>query len=686
MAIKLEPHNSNFFVNPYNFISLNPQGVLKTNEESEKLTGYISCTLKVGNHSMLALPDRNAEDGEKARCFDFFKVNATPVIPGSEIRGCIRSAFEAVTRSCFSVLDNEELTTRMNSPRMMPCGLLEYTDKGWVIYPAEYRSSDRSKKGRYPAWKDGREADYSGRMWRTTNTPEPKGNFNFYKKFGESAIECDGETVAKLIKILELYIDNNKKLSETKNGDKEGCEKFEEVLVQHVRELERKKGTIAVFYERKGDKFTWISPAAIGRYVFDDKVFDVLGRTTSDEEISYVPCSHLAKKKNYDDSAIRGWLCPACSLFGTLGDEKSTASRVRFSDATAISVELCEEYLELPELSSPKLSTVEFYTLNDGVNGFENVATWNYDINTTKIRGRKFYFHSKPVYKTVDGSGKVGERQLATKPAKGGSTFAFKVYFDKVSEKELNQLLWVLTLGENNPEGNQLHKLGAGRPVGFGSVKITVNENGIVKRNFAPGSYSISSESYAEKPYADIMLDKNAAGQLLVITSVKQFVGDNVNVTVSYPVADNKTRDDDHDAGYQWFMHNRTGKVFRQILPVLPDKGNNARAALQMKPMYPETFYGGPQRSKNYSKPQNRGNMPDRKAAFDFSKVTQNATYTVTIESISKNAKGQELAWFTVDGGQASVPLWNKAVGDRIQVVYIGPNKNNPAKPYFKRK
>ena len=686
MASKLKPHNSNFFVNPYNFISLNPQGVLKNNEESEKLTGYISCTLKVGNDSMLALPDRNAEDGETARCFDFFKVNSMPVIPGSEIRGCIRSVFEAVTRSCLSVLDNEELTTRMSKPRTMSCGLLEYTDNCWVIYPAEYRSDFGAKKGRYPEWKNGRQADYSGRMWRTTNSPKPEGNFNFYKKLSEPAIKCSNETVAKLIKILEIYIDNNKKLSETKNGNKKDCEDFEKVLVRHIRELERKEGTMAVFYEQSGDKFTWFSPAAIGRYIYDDKVFDVLGRTTSDEENSYIPCSHLSKKKkNNAASAVRDWLCPACSLFGTLGDENSTASRVRFSDATAINVELCEEYLELPELSSPKLSTVEFYTLNDGRDGFENVSLWDYDMASTKIRGRKFYFHSKPRCKAVDG-GKVGERQLATKPAKGNSTFAFKVYFDKISENELNQLLWVLTLGENNPEGNQLHKLGAGRPVGFGSVKITVNENGIVKRNLAPGSYSISRESYTEKPYSDIMLDKKAADQLLVITNTKLFVGDNVKVTVSYPIADSKTKSDDHDAGYQWFMNNRTKKGFYQILPVLPDKSDNARNALQMKPMYPESFYGGSQGFQNYDRPQTGGNTPGRKSAFDFSKVIPNKTYSVKIESISKNAKGQEFACFNIYGSQASVPLWNNAVGDTIRVVFIGPSINNPAKPFFKRK
>ncbi len=685
MAIEMKPHNSNFFVNPYNFVSLNPKGVLKNKEETEKLTGYISCTLKVGKDSMLALPDRNAEDSEKARCFDFFKVNTTPVIPGSEIRGCIRSAFEAVTRSCLSVLDNEELTTRMRKPQTMSCGLLEYTDKGWMIYPAEYRSNFGAKKGKYPEWKDGRHADYSERKWRTTNSPNPEGGFNFYKMHGKPAIKCSNETVAKLIKILELYIDNNKKLSETKNGDKEGCRNFENVLVKHIGELERKEGIMAVFYKQNGDKFTWISPAAIGRYVYDDKVFDVLERTTSNEENSYVPCSHLAKKKNgNDDSAVRNWLCPACSLFGTLGGENPTASRVRFSDATAIDVKLCEEYLELPELSSPKLSTVEFYTLNDDRNGFEDVALWDYDMTSTKIRGRKFYFHSKPRYKAVN-DGKVGERQLATKPAKGGSTFAFKVYFDKISENELNQLLWVLTLGENNPEGDQLHKLGAGRPVGFGSVKITVNDNGIIKRNLTPGSYSISCESYAKKPHTDITLDEKAADQLLVITSVKQFVGDNVKVTVSYPIADNKTRDDDHDAGYQWFMSNRTNREFQQILPILPDKGNNARTALQMKPMYPEFFCSDSQGSQSHNRPQGRNNTHSRRPAFDFSKVIPDTTYTVKIERISRNAQGREFACFTVDGGQASVPLGNNVVGDTIRVVYIGPG-NNPQYPFFRRK
>ena len=70
-----------------------------------------------------------------------------PVIPGSEIRGMLRSAFEAVTNSCFSTTDNELLLSKRSSAPLNEYGLLVYEDKEWALFSAEYHKVYESHLG-----------------------------------------------------------------------------------------------------------------------------------------------------------------------------------------------------------------------------------------------------------------------------------------------------------------------------------------------------------------------------------------------------------------------------------------------------------------------------------------------------------------------------------------------------------
>jgi hypothetical protein len=55
--------------------------------------------------------------------------------------------------------------------------------------------------------------------------------------------------------------------------------------------------------------------------------------------------------------------------------------------------------------------------------------------------------------------------------------FSFDVYFENITDAQLKQLVWVLTLGENpvKDDANKAilcHKIGHGKPLGLGSAKI----------------------------------------------------------------------------------------------------------------------------------------------------------------------------------------------------------------------
>ena len=130
----LHPDYNQLFINPYNFVS-KTSCVTRTPVENGRLSGSVNGTIIVKNR--LALPDH---DSDNNRRYDFYSVNGKPVIPGSEIKGCIRSVFEAITPSCFSVMNANVLTKRLSRPdnTVLP-GILRYMETGWAIYTAEKR-------------------------------------------------------------------------------------------------------------------------------------------------------------------------------------------------------------------------------------------------------------------------------------------------------------------------------------------------------------------------------------------------------------------------------------------------------------------------------------------------------------------------------------------------------------------
>jgi CRISPR-associated protein (TIGR03986 family) len=182
------------------------------------------------------------------------------------------------------------------------------------------------------------------------------------------------------------------------------------------------------------------------------------------------------------------------ATFGYIGldiEDRARAGRVFFSDAT-LAQEQGDVYLSkepvIPQiLSSPKPTTFQHYLVQqtpdkqpagrtkDGKPKYKVVLS-HYASPTpseTVIRGHKFYWHK----------GDVGQNQIAEteevgpndtqhtrfKPVRSGVRFAFRIHFENLSNIELGALLWALTLPG---PGDYCHKLGMGKPLGMGSVKI----------------------------------------------------------------------------------------------------------------------------------------------------------------------------------------------------------------------
>ena len=154
-------------------------------------------------------------------------------------------------------------------------------------------------------------------------------------------------------------------------------------------------------------------------------------------------------------------LCAACSLFGVIqGDTVHAQGRLLFSDAMLSQGTLEPWQIRLPELSSPKPYHYEIYSNTRRRGG--------------AIAGRKFFYHHRlqtDLSVTPDAWSTRANGVMEVAPV--GSCFAFTLMFHGLTEIELARLVSCLVLEEGLG-----HKVGMGKPIGFGSCRIHIRMDG----------------------------------------------------------------------------------------------------------------------------------------------------------------------------------------------------------------
>ncbi len=183
------------------------------------------------------------------------------------------------------------------------------------------------------------------------------------------------------------------------------------------------------------------------------------------------------EEKNIDGQTIRKQIGPA----------KQRAGRVFFSDAMYVDNANGIWYnngepITPKILSSPKPTTFQHYLIQDkehDPNKKESLAHYGTPPSQTGIRGYKFYWHKgsdpKIKYEAKDPSKKLPENVLTRiTPIKSGVRFTSKIHFENLRPEELGVLCWVLKIqGESGK--TYRHKIGMGKPLGMGAIKITLN-------------------------------------------------------------------------------------------------------------------------------------------------------------------------------------------------------------------
>ena len=314
---------------------------------------------------------------------------------------------------------------------------------------------------------------------------------------------------------------------------------------------------------RGSENLVYLSNSSIGRIAQKRKWKDIMGE--------YAPCESTDK------------MCPACLLFGTT---KGKGMKGKLQVTNAVPTDLASLKFEkhtLQILATPRTSAFEFYLRKP--NG--EATFWNFDFygesiktfsklgkQETRIeyhdlaeatpRGRKMYWHSKP----AEDAGEKNRMNCTVEAAKG--TFQFRIYFDEITEQQLENLMWVITLGENKKDSVRQHKLGHAKPLGYGSVKLQVLQQAIRRLSYDKecGSLEVKVEQ-REQEKLEIPLrlnaDSKAEESLLAMASTTSIPKD---IPVMYPREINKGDDNI----YTWFANNRKNYNTVTLLPEPTDK------------------------------------------------------------------------------------------------------------------
>lgn len=609
------------FINPYNFIPLG-EGKVKSVCETELYTGVIEYSLLTktplfipntsnekafdGSKKIKFKQDENIEKYKKDhKSYDFFSYAdlskeknienspKMPVIPGSEIRGLIRSNYEILTNSCMFSVDDDEILGKRTT-HAFEAGLIKKDGELYTLYKAEdclYREAGKSGnwKNAYnkEKWIEGARYEdlhiYRQKVgkplvaWKNKNGKgyrtliEDKKTHKVYEKtvdveFCEHGYMIKGEASPKGknekhnlhvfaltntivsentdISVLDAALKAYKKQREDAyNGYYEQWELFKQGKGNEYFPVYYCQMNIA-YKENKEKVHTMLSPAVFTREIYGHKLGDMINE--------YKKCND--KKE----------LCPACALFGTLEKHFNKASRVRFSDLQCVTdlpiKEMYKEITTLSALSTPKLSNMEFYFKQPSEDAiFWTVDYWidkrgNIHSYLPEINGRKFYWH----FDVKDNKEEATNLNSSIRPLKKGVKFAGKLYFENIDKKELDALIYTLIAGDEKVLGTKTngYKLGHAKPLGYGSVEIAVDKVLLRKVEKCEHMIQISNIEYNVPTFKENnvpLIDADIISNFKMMTDFNAVDSE----FVKYPSVNGIV--------YEWFTKNHTARRYDKV-------------------------------------------------------------------------------------------------------------------------
>ena len=624
-----------YFTNPYNFVpftgtcqreplNLGPQ---------ECMTGYFECELELltplfipntsNKYALCSEEERNKKyTGYEFCSYEDLSGNTPPgktgpkdpVIPGSEIRGAVRSVYEAAFGGCASTMRVDTVVGQEVPKKTYPGVLVREAENKCCFIPCK-RATFNARR----CFREGQE------IWvKLEKSYHDQNGTSFFNMSVKDYQMPDGRN--KPSDYYRGWI-HNKKLSGKKYPYKyvfycadekakeliqtEEYEVFEQIVKSCRDEaaqpgFSKSNSCIPVYYAEEKNKPRYLSPAFLERNCYQKTLEAILK-----ENGGFQPCV----------SAMQ--ICPSCKVFGMVsreaGNTGSVSTRVRFTDARLDedmgkedAVNYYGDYMILPEVGAPHPDTVEFYTESPYEDNekkyWKTEGYWTYDhvrVKTDqneyfrllppslpKLRGRKFYWHHdgwKKLDKNELLDNQLKQRIRPLLPGKETGrkrTFHFRVYFDKLNRKELGQLRWSLDFMDEVCA----HKIGRGKPYGLGSVRIKIRSLEIREVDGDTGTVKLVRKTYKDLGM-DIATECEPVKTLKIMACAEPLRHD-----VSYPQVEG-----DEKESFIWFNNNKKNEdsknqqpAFSKILPKPEeelDTNNSSGKRLDTKKATPKAYH-----------------------------------------------------------------------------------------------
>lgn len=606
------------FLNPYNFVRYLPAPNIPPGDSDAQLlgrcpppphdryvglSGRITCTLKAvtplfisDSHDIKTFPVSLA-DGRKVehKSYRFFQFGGKDAIPASSLRGMIRSLFEAVTNSPFCIFDGDERLEYRIDPaeaRNFKPGIVQRLPHDGQ--PGIIALCEEAKVGAYyddtranlldDSWSCGEQA--WAIVGRTKNNV-PKVEIISRNRAGLAGddrplhhgwVKITGRTIESKCNESFFYFKGDATKAKRVFFDTEREDDFNTIL--HAQLNDRKEdfhsqvqsdrlseGNL-VYVEldpKDNTQVRNIALARVARLRYRHAVGDLLPE-------------HLIPSENYNQldiaSRVFGW------VKATREEDRKKriayAGRVRFSHATLTAdgdKGVFKEELRLAILGGPKPTTVLFYLHKKHGEWSEAdrklpgaAKTIGYD-GPNELRGRKVYRHHGAALNRLEYERAGGLRDHQNRSVRGvrapGNVFEFTINFHNLAPVELGALLWTLNIGDKGC----FHRLGYAKPLGFGSVSITIanielfafdqryqslDVSGLSKSNAAKEGWLERFESAMRRCFGRDIQELLNIKDLIALLSEPQAAQ---RAHIHYPRTD--VRPDPEGKNFEWFVVNK---------------------------------------------------------------------------------------------------------------------------------
>lgn len=423
---------------PYNFTPYAPDRIVRPCGEPRKWSGEIICRLEALT-PLLVSGRQLKKEGVPTIC-RFMALEGKPVIPGTSLKGMLRSLMEILSFSGMRPMNRGKLYWREvvgskyrdNFPEALQGGLLRKRGAEYTITPTEIA---RKKKGDR-AWIEA-EVGFAPK--------KDNDRFYYFKKapISYKPRPIDAAIVAQLWE--QLTPDQEKR------WDKE-------------KRAARLAGDgLPVFYRGKKGEPLELGFCRYFRLAYKYTPFELAWPAKD-------------KKEREEALAVVDF---AENIFGHVRKGQAQAGRVAI---TSCQLQGVETQPQTTVLGGPKPTCLGFYITQDGKNlkdtkdhqKYYRSSMKSYNDANARLRGRKLYWHHD-VHVAPPPNGNKDVAQLLL-PLEKGAAGEFAIIVKNLSDSELGCLFEALELLPQCA-----HKLGMGKPLGFGSVKITIKKAAIAE-------------------------------------------------------------------------------------------------------------------------------------------------------------------------------------------------------------